>query len=204
MLDFFLACTHLDPLAMIRAGGYLGIALIVFAESGLLVGIFLPGDSLLFTAGLLSGAGYLALGPLVATVVVAAVLGDSVGYWFGANVGVHFFKRKNSLFFKQEYVQRTKDFYKQYGVRAVVLARFVPIVRTLAPILAGIGGMRYRSFLASNILGGCLWGAGLILLSFFIGSAIPDSERYVLPISLGIIVLSFLPVLFSLARGDKK
>lgn len=203
MLDFFLACTHLDPLAMIRAGGYLGIALIVFAESGLLVGIFLPGDSLLFTAGLLSGSGYLTLGPLVATVVVAAVLGDSVGYWFGANVGVHFFKRKDSFFFKQEYVRRTKDFYKQYGGRAVVLARFVPIVRTFAPILAGIGGMRYRSFLSSNILGGCVWGAGLILLSFFIGSILPNSEHYVLPISLGIIIVSFLPIFINIVRNKR-
>src|SRR3989344_3690614 len=137
MLDFLSACINLDPIAMVKTGSYLGISLIVFAESGLLFGIFLPGDSLLFAAGLRPGGGILAFGPLVLFVVVAAIVGDSVGYWFGSNVGVNFFKRKDSFFFKQEYLKRTELFYQKYGGRAVVLARFVPIVRTLAPILAG-------------------------------------------------------------------
>ncbi len=153
MLDFLLACVHLDPIAIIKTGSYLGIAIIVFAESGLLFGIFFPGDSLLFAAGLLSGGGILSLAPLIILVVFAAILGDSVGYWFGANVGVNFFKRKDSLFFKQEYLKRTERFYQLYGGRAVVLARFVPIVRTLAPILAGIGSMKYFTFLRYNVLG---------------------------------------------------
>ncbi|MDP2655640.1 MAG: VTT domain-containing protein [bacterium] len=203
MLDFIYACIQLDPIAIIKAGGYLGIAIIVFAESGLLIGIFFPGDSLLFAAGLLSAAGFLAPFPLIALVVLAAITGDSVGYWFGANVGVNFFKRKDSRFFKQEYVKRTELFYQKYGGRAVVLARFVPIVRTIAPILAGIGTMKYSTFLRYNILGGTLWGIGMTSLGYFLGSIIPNSERYILPISLVIIIISFLPILINLMQGKR-
>ncbi|MFA5998048.1 MAG: VTT domain-containing protein [Candidatus Paceibacterota bacterium] len=203
MLDFITACIQLDPIAIIKAGGYLGIAFIIFAESGLLFGIFLPGDSLLFAAGLLSAGGFLTFGPLVFIVIIAAIVGDSVGYWFGANVGVNFFKRKDSFFFKQEYLKRTERFYQTYGGRAVVLARFVPIVRTIAPILAGIGSMTYPTFLKYNILGGLLWGAGMLSLGYFLGSVIPNSERYILPLSLVIIVVSFLPILINVLRGKR-
>ncbi|MEK7144663.1 MAG: VTT domain-containing protein [Patescibacteria group bacterium] len=201
MLDFISACVNLDPIAMVKTGSYLGLALVVFAESGLLVGIFLPGDSLLFAAGLLSAAGFLSVGPLIFVVVIAAIIGDSVGYWFGANVGVNFFKRKDSFFFKQEYLKRTEKFFQTYGGRAVILARFVPIVRTLAPVLAGIGSMTYPTFLRYNILGGLLWGAGMTLLGYSLGSVIPNSEHYILPISLVIIVASFLPILLNLLRS---
>src|SRR3989338_696601 len=148
MLDFLLACVHLDPLAMVQAGGYVGIALLVFAESGLLIGLFLPGDSLLFAAGLLAGGGVLAYAPLTAIVVVAAILGDTVGYWFGRKVGSALFSRPDSRFFKQEYLRRTESFYKKYGARAIVLARFFVVVRTIAPILAGAAQMPYARFLS--------------------------------------------------------
>ena len=203
MYDFLLACAHLDPIAIIKTGSYLGIAAIIFAESGLLVGIFFPGDSLLFAAGLLAGGGVLAFFPLLICVVLAAIIGDSVGYWFGANVGSNFFNRKDSLIFKQEYLKRTQRFYQKYGGRAVVLARFVPIVRTIAPILAGVGSMKYSTFLSYNMLGGLLWGVGMTSLGFFLGSIIPDSERYILPISLVIIVVSFLPIIINLLRGKR-
>lgn len=203
MLDFVTACIQLDPIAIIKAGGYLGIAFIIFAESGLLIGIFFPGDSLLFAAGLLSAAGLLAPAPLIVLIVLAAIVGDSVGYWFGANVGVNFFKRKDSRFFKQEYVKRTELFYQKYGGRAVVLARFVPIVRTIAPILAGIGTMKYGTFIRYNVLGGTLWGAGMVSLGYFLGSLIPGSERYILPISLVIIIISFLPIFINIMRGKR-
>jgi membrane-associated protein len=203
MLDFLLACIQLDPIAIIKTGSYLGLALAVFAESGLLVGIFLPGDSLLFAAGLLSAAGFLSFGPLALVVVVAAIVGDSVGYWFGANVGVNFFKRKDSFFFKQEYLKRTERFYQIYGGRAVVLARFVPIVRTIAPILAGIGSMTYKEFLTYNMLGGFLWGVGMVSLGYSLGSVLPNSEQYILPISLAIIVVSFLPIFVNIVRGKR-
>jgi membrane-associated protein len=202
MLNFLLACIHLDPLAIVRAGGYLGLALLVFAESGLLIGIFLPGDSLLFAAGLLSAGGLLDPGALAAVVVVAAVLGDSAGYWFGHEVGGRFLARKDTWLVKRAYIERTQKFYKRYGARAVVLARFVPAVRTLAPILAGVGSMRYARFLSYNALGAFIWGAGMVALGFFLGSVLPGSEHYVLYISLGIIVLSFLPILWNLAKGE--
>jgi membrane-associated protein len=203
MLNFLTACAHLNPIDIIKTGSYLGIAVVIFAESGLLVGIFFPGDSLLFAAGLLAGAGVLAFFPLILFVVVAAIAGDSVGYWFGRNVGVNFFNRKDSLIFKQEYLKRTQAFYKKYGGRAVVLARFVPIVRTIAPILAGIAGMKYATFLSYNMLGGTLWGAGMLSLGFFLGRLIPNSEHYITPISLVIIALSFLPIILNVVRGKR-
>lgn len=200
MLDFLLASVQLDPLAIVKASGYLGVAAFVFAESGLLVGMFLPGDSLLFIAGLLAASGFLSFGPLILIVVGAAILGDSVGYWFGMKIGNAFFKRKDSRFFKQEYVTRTQAFFAAYGGRAIVLARFVPIVRTIAPILAGVGTMTYKKFLSYNVIGGLLWGAGMVSLGYFLGSIIPNSERYVLPLSLAIIVLSLLPILINYTR----
>lgn len=203
MLSFLSACINLDPIAMVQAGSYMGIAFIIFAESGLLFGIFLPGDSLLFAAGLLSAGGFFSIGPLIFFVVIAAIVGDSVGYWFGANVGINFFKRKDSFFFKREYLERTERFYQTYGGRAIILARFVPIVRTIAPILAGIGSMTYKKFLLFNIIGGCLWGAGVTLLGFTLGSIIPNSEHYILPFSLLILVISFLPILLNLLRGKR-
>lgn len=203
MLNFLLACIHLDPMAMLQAGGYIGLAFLIFAESGLLIGIFLPGDSLLFAAGLVAASGFFVLGPLIMLVVVAAILGDSAGYWFGSEIGERLFKRQDSRFFKQEYLRRTERFYEKYGGRAVVLARFVPIVRTIAPILAGASSMRYRQFIAYNMIGGLVWGAGMLLLGYFLGSLIPDSEKYVLPLSLVIVVLSFLPIIYNLARGKR-
>lgn len=203
MLNFLLACIHLDPLAMIQTGSYVGLAFLVFAESGLFFGIFLPGDSLLFAAGLLASNGFFVIGPLMMIVVAAAIAGDSVGYWFGAEIGERLFDRKDSRFFKQEYLKRTERFYQKYGGRAVVLARFVPIVRTIAPILAGVSSMKYRTFLAYNIIGACLWGAGMTLLGFTLGSIFPKSEQYILPISLVIIAVSFLPILVNLLRGKR-
>ena len=203
MLNFIIACSHLDPYAMVRAGGYLGVAIVIFSETGLLVGIFLPGDSLLFIAGLLAAAGLLSIAPLITIIVIAAILGDSVGYWFGINVGDNLFKKKDSRFFKQEYVTRTKKFYAEYGARTIMLARFVPVVRTIAPILAGVGRMKYTRFLKFNALGGLGWGAGITLLGYFLGSVIPNIDSYVLPITLVIIVLSFLPIFLNISRNKR-
>ncbi|MDP2652269.1 MAG: VTT domain-containing protein [bacterium] len=201
---FIQAIVQLDPIALVKAGGYVGITLIVFAESGVLLGIFFPGDSLLFTAGLLAAGGFLSIVPLMLLVVIAAILGDSVGYWFGKRVGGALFTREDSRFFKQSYVARTQKFFETYGGRAIVLARFVPIVRTLAPILAGVGTMSYPRFLSYNVIGGSLWGAGMLSLGYFLGSVIPDSEKYVLPLSLVIIVLSFIPILINYFSKSEK
>ena len=203
MPTFLAAIEHLDPIAILHAGGYVGLALLVFAESGLLFGIFLPGDSLLFVAGLLAASGTFSIVPLTIIVIVAAIIGDSVGYWFGAKTGDMLAAREDSRFFKQEYLKRTELFYQAYGGRAVLLARFVPVVRTLAPILAGAGSMEYGTFLSYNILGGALWGAGMITSGYFLGSIIPNSESYILPFSLFIIAISFLPVFVNLLHKKK-
>ena len=141
--------------------------------------------------------------PLLIIVIIAAILGDSVGYWFGAKAGESLFNGEGSRFFKEECPERTTRFYETYGGRAVILARFVPIVRTIAPVLAGVGSMRYRTFLSYNIVGGILWGAGMTLLGYTLGSVIPASEKYILPLSLLIVVISFLPILINLARGKR-
>ncbi|OGG49264.1 hypothetical protein A2678_00595 [Candidatus Kaiserbacteria bacterium RIFCSPHIGHO2_01_FULL_53_31] len=179
------------------------IALLVFGESGVLIGIFFPGDSLLFAAGLLAAGDFLSFGPLVLLVVVAAILGDSVGYWFGTHVGPALFRREDSRFFKQEYLKRTEQFYQKYGGRALILARFVPIVRTLAPILAGVGSMEYRQFISYNAIGGLLWGSGVVSLGFFLGNVIPNSDRYILPLTLAVVVVSFIPILINFFRSER-
>lgn len=203
MMNFFTACIHLDPLAIVKTGSYLGIAFLIFIESGLLIGIFFPGDSILFAAGLLSSGGILSFWPLTFFTVIAAILGDSTGYWFGSKLGSTLFKREDSRFFKREYLRRTERFYQKYGGRAIVLARFVPVVRTIAPILAGASSMKYRKFISYNVIGGLLWDVGMISLGFFLGSLVPNSGKYALPFSLVIIVISFLPILLNLVRGKQ-
>lgn len=194
---------HVDLIALIQTIGYLGIFAIVFAESGLFFGFFFPGDSLLFTAGLLASQGFLDVRVLVILAMLGAILGDSVGYWFGAKVGPKIFTREDSFFFHKRHVERTHNFYLKYGAKAVVLARFVPIVRTFTPILAGVGTMPYGTFLKFNIIGGVLWGAGVTLLGYFLGTTIPGIEAYLLPIVIAIIVVSFIPILVELVKNKK-
>lgn len=172
----------------------------VFAESGLLVGFFLPGDSLLFTAGFLASQGVFYLPILMALCFIAAVTGDSVGYAFGHRVGRRIFNRPESLLFHRHNLLRAEKFYEQHGGKAIVLARFLPVIRTFAPILAGVGAMHYKTFLAYNVLGGALWAIGLPLLGYFLGSFIPDPDRYLLPVVVLIITLSIMPTLFHILR----
>lgn len=178
---------------LILTVGYIGLFFIVFAESGLLIGFFLPGDSLLFTAGFLASQEILNIAILVPLHFLAAVLGDSAGYAFGRGFGPRIFKRENSPLFNKEHLERARLFYERHGGKAIVLARFMPVVRTFAPILAGVGRMRYPVFLFYNILGAFLWAVGITLLGFFLGNVLPNAERYFLPLVLGIILLSFLP-----------
>ncbi len=184
----------LDPQQLLITFGTIGLFLIVFAESGLFFGFFLPGDSLLFTAGLFAAQGTLNLPLILAGCFVAAVAGDQVGYWFGQRVGPSLFRRPDSRLFKQEYVGRAQEFFARHGAKTIVLARFVPIVRTFAPILAGVGGMPYRTFLSFNVIGGLLWAVGVTLLGFWLGNLIPDIDRYLLPIIVLIIAISFVPM----------
>lgn len=195
---------HFDIPALVQTAGYIGLFAIIFAESGLFFGFFFPGDSLLFTAGLFASQGVFNISFLVVLVALGAILGDSVGYWFGAKVGPKIFTRKDSFFFHKKNVLRAHDFYVQYGSKAIVLARFVPVVRTFTPILAGVGMMPYATFLRFNVIGGLLWGAGVTLLGYFLGTAIPDAEHYLLPLVLGIIVISFLPIVFEVIKSRQR
>lgn len=189
-----------DVETIIRVGGVLGIAAIVFVESGLFFGFFLPGDSLLFGAGFLASQGVIPITPLVLLSIIAAIAGDSVGYWFGRKVGPMIFVRKDSFFFSQKRVEDTRLFFEKYGAKSVLLARFVPAVRTFTPILAGVGGMRYRTFLTYNIVGALLWAGALPLSAYFLGSKIPGMERYISFIIVAIIGISVLPIAIPLAK----
>lgn len=180
--------------------GYSGIAAIVFAESGLLIGFFLPGDSLLFTAGFLASQGIFNIWILCALSFIAAVVGDSVGYWFGHKVGPKIFQREDSLLFHKHNLVRAQEFYKKHGGKTIILARFMPVVRTFAPILAGVGSMEYSKFLTYNVVGGVLWGVLIPLLGYFLGSVIPGIDQYLIPIIVAIIVLSIMPTAYHLLR----
>ncbi|MEN9621807.1 MAG: hypothetical protein RLZZ67_241 [Candidatus Parcubacteria bacterium] len=184
----------MDPRALIEAVGLIGIITIVFAESGLFFGFFLPGDSLLFTAGLLASQGLISIELLVIGTMIAAIVGDSVGYAFGKKIGPALFSREDSFFFHKKHALRAKAFYEKYGVKTIVLARFIPIVRTFAPIVAGIGDMKYTTFLSYNIIGGVIWTSSMTLFGYFLGTLVPQTEKYLHVIIIAIIVLSFVPI----------
>ena len=184
--------------------GYIGLFAVIFAETGLFLGFFLPGDSLLFVAGLLASGGVLSLPALLMIVFIAAVLGNVVGYMFGLRMGASLFKREDSLLFKKSHVQKAEDFFNRYGAKTIVLARFMPIVRTFAPILAGVGRMNFKEFFFYNVIGGFLWSFGLLLAGFFLGQAVPDVDRYILPIVIVIIILSFLPGVLKYRQEKKR
>ncbi|WP_434742359.1 DedA family protein [Micromonospora sp. SH-82] len=193
----------LDPEFLISTFGLLGILAIVFAESGLLIGFFLPGDSLLFTAGLLTADGQYITYPLWVVcllITIAAIAGDQVGYAFGRKVGPALFRRPDSRLFKQENVVKAHGFFERYGARSIVLARFVPIVRTFTPIVAGVSGMNYRTFVTYNVVGGVLWGTGVTVLGFFLGQ-IPFVKANIEAILIAIVLVSVLPIAFELLRA---
>ncbi|MFI0908556.1 DedA family protein [Streptomyces sioyaensis] len=197
----------LDPDYLIATFGLIGVLVIVFAESGLLIGFFLPGDALLFTTGLLVTTNKLdqPLALVCFLVVLAAVIGDQVGYLFGRKVGPSLFKRPDSRLFKQENVEKAHDFFEKYGPKSLILARFVPIVRTFTPIIAGVSRMNYRSFLTFNIVGGVLWGAGVTLLGALLGN-VDFVHKHIELILIAIVLVSVVPIAieFLRARGKAK
>lgn len=194
----------LDAASIIKTVGYLGLFIIVFAESGLFVGFFLPGDSLLFTAGFLASQGYGNVGAIAGICFIAAVLGDSFGYGFGRRVGPRIFTREDGLFFKKTHAERIRAFYARHGAKALVLARFTPVIRTFAPILAGVGDMPYAVFLLYNVIGGLLWAVGFVGLGYALGSVMPGIDRYLVPIIAGVIMVSMLPSLLHVWRSRTK
>ena len=180
----------------IARAGILAVAAIVFAESGLLIGFFLPGDSLLFTAGFLASQGILDIHVLAIACFIAAVLGDSVGYSFGKRVGPRILKKPDGKIFKKKYIAQSEAFYEEHGKKTIILARFVPIVRTFAPIVAGLGSMRYRTFLLFNIIGAALWTLGLTYAGYFLGRLIPGASQYLEITILFVIFLSLSPAFY--------
>lgn len=172
--------------------GYIGVFLIVYVESGVPIGavIPLPGDTLLFSAGMIAAGGAFDLVPLVCVIVVAAILGDSTGYWFGAKYGPKLFEKEGRLFLNKRNLDRTIAFYEKYGKGALVIARFLPVFRTIVPIFAGVGAMRYSTFLMWNIVGALVWGVSITLLGYYLGSLIPNIDHYLFPILLGVIFVT--------------
>lgn len=194
---------HFDLELLIRTVGYIGLFALLFAESGLLIGFFLPGDSLLFTAGFVASQGYLDIRLLVPLCFIAAITGDAVGYAFGHQVGRRLYQRPSSRLFRREHLQQTAAFFARHGGKAIILARFVPVVRTFTPIVAGMGVMRYARFTAFNIVGGLLWAVGLTVGGYFLGSVIPGIDRYLLPIIALIIVASVAPSAYHLWQAHR-
>lgn len=221
MIDLFLSNLHimgsipgLDLVDVIIGLGIFAILLVVFAESGLLIGFFLPGDSLLFTAGVLYHAGILPGNVPIPFVLflfllwAAATLGDTVGYWFGRKAGPRIFNKPNSRLFKQSHIQKAQEFYEHHGGKTIIIARFVPIVRTFAPIVAGTANMHYNRFLAFNVIGGLIWTFGITSLGYFAGAAFEaagiDIDQALLPIIALIVFISVLPPAVHILKEKKQ
>lgn len=203
--EFFSHLYQFDEL--IRWGGYFVLTGIVFAETGLLAGFFLPGDSLLVTAGVLSALdGTLNIWALNGILWAAAILGDTTGYWIGYHLGPRIFHKEDSLFFNKNHVRKTEKFYEKYGAKTIVIARFVPIVRTFAPTVAGVGRMKYTKFLAYNIAGGVGWVSSMTLGGYFLGQSVPHIEKHIHWVIAIVIFVSFIPIMWEWAshRRDKK
>jgi membrane-associated protein len=200
--EFFLRLHHLDEL--IAWAGYIGITLIVFCETGLLAGFFLPGDSLLVTAGLVASQGKLDIVRLNLLLMAAAILGDSAGYWIGAVAGPRIFKKEDSFFFRKEHLRRTHAFFEKHGGKTIVLARFVPIIRTFAPTVAGVGKMSYGKFLSYNVFGGIGWVAAMTLTGYFLGRSVPNIEKHLHLVIFIVIIVSFLPIIHEVFSARKK
>ncbi len=193
-----------DVEGLIRAGGPLLVCIIVFVETGLFVGFFLPGDSLLVTAGVFAAAGTIELRWLLLPVMLCAIVGDQVGYWIGRGAGASLYKRKESFFFRRSHLQRAQDFYKKYGGKTIILARFVPIIRTFCPPVAGAAGMPYSRYLTYDIFGGILWVGGMIGGGYLLGRSIPNVGQKIHYVIAAVVVLSLLPAVISILRERKR
>lgn len=195
-----------DLRGLVQWAGYVGLTGIIFAETGLLVGFFLPGDSLLVTAGLLAsqpdfGLNVYLLGLILS---IAAIVGDSVGYAIGRATGPRIFTRENSLLFNRKHLQRAHAFYERHGGKTIILARFMPIVRTFAPVVAGVAEMEYRSFVAFNVIGGLLWVWSMLFIGYFLGRWVPGIDKHIESVILVVIFLSILPGIISWLRERRK
>ena len=202
LYDLATGAYSLDDL--IRWGGYIGLVLIVFTETGLLVGFFLPGDSLLITAGLVAATGTLNIWLLNVLLIIAAVVGDSVGYAIGARMGPKLFTRPKSLLFNPRHVERTRAFYARHGAKTIVIARFVPLVRTFAPVVAGVAAMEYRRFLLYNVAGGVGWVTSMTWAGYLLGHAVPNINEHIHIVVAIVIVLSLIPIAIEILKERRR
>jgi membrane-associated protein len=189
-----------DPTALIQWGGYIGLTIIIFSETGLLVGFFLPGDSLLVSAGLIASRGTLDVWLMCAILSIAAILGQTVGYAIGRAAGPKLFAREDSTFFKRSHLQRAHDFYEKHGGATIVLARFMPIVRTFVPVVAGAARMSYRPFQLYNVIGGIAWVCGMLMIGYGLGRYIPGIEKHIDKVIILVIAISLAPALIGAWR----
>lgn len=179
------------------------LALIIFAESGMMVGFFFPGDTLLFSAGILAAAGQLNIVTTIVVIAVAAILGDNIGYHIGKRLGSRLFKKDDGLIFRQDYIMRAEKFYEKYGTKTMLVAHFIPIVRTFAPVTAGAGKMNYKQFVLYDAIGDIAWAASITLLGYYIGSRIPGIERMIEPVLIIIILISIGPTIYHMLKDAK-
>ena len=191
---------HGDLRSVIEAIGLIGIFAIVFLESGMMVGFFFPGDSLLFTAGFLASQGFFNIWVLALGSFVFAVLGDSIGYAIGHKYGKRLFSKEDSLLFHKDHLKKAESFYEKHGGKTIILARFIPVIRAFAPVVAGIGRMKYRTFVAYNLVGAFFWAIGMSFLGYFLGNVIPDVDKYLLPIIAFIILASVAPAIYHIVK----
>lgn len=196
--------TIYDVEGLVRVGGLMALVAIVFAETGLLIGFFLPGDSLLVTAGLFAVSGHLELWSLFLFVSLAAIVGDAVGYFLGARTGPKIFSREDSLLFHKKHLITTKEFYDRHGGITIVLARFMPLLRTFAPVVAGVGNMRYSRFAMYNVLGGIGWVVSMTSIGYFLGKTIPDIDKYIHVVIAAVIILSLVPGIVTFVRTRQR
>ena len=206
MIETLLSFLHqvYDVEGIIRWGGMTLLIVIVFAETGLLIGFFLPGDSLLVTAGVFAAAGHLDIWTLLIAVSIAAVVGDQLGYFIGLRTGPRIFTREDSLLFKRAHLMRAHEFYEKHGGKTIILARFVPIVRTFAPVVAGVAEMDYRKFVTFNVAGGILWVWSTSLLGYSLGRVVPDIDRHIHIVIVVVVILSLLPAVFEYWRSRRE
>ncbi|WGL60219.1 VTT domain-containing protein [Pigmentibacter sp. JX0631] len=193
-----------DPILLIQTVGYIGLIIIVFAETGLLLGFFLPGDSLLIAAGLFAAKGDMNIVILLVTLTIAGIIGDAVGFYIGRKLGPLLYQKKDSFFFRRKHLLAAHDFYEKHGGKTIILARFIPIIRTFAPTVAGAAEMQYLRFAIFNIVGGFLWVWSMLLAGYFLGKTFGDKiNDYIHYLIVGVIIISFLPILIKWLQAKK-
>ena len=201
LTDLFHRLSDLPEL--VRWAGLIGLTAIIFSETGLLVGVFLPGDSLLVTAGLLSARGYLNVYTLVPALMAAAICGNSLGYFIGHTTGPRIFNRENSLFFNKKHATRAHEFYAKHGRKTIVLAQFMPVIRTFSPVIAGVGGMEFKTFITFNIIGAIVWVGSMVSIGYFLGSYIPGIDQHIEIVVAIVVFISILPGLIGSYRSRR-